>query len=194
MHVAFEVLKIVGFLPPASLTLCFADVVALVLGAVALAPDIAVVGMKAAFTVQIFTLSSGVCHRPGSPWAYDANMALGKEENRQEKWDEETVGKRSKKGMDIKGEGRIRNGLIYNFKPATGELFLVAADICGRYGGNRLGNHMCGRVRTKSGIAQARLAITHGMHEVVRAVDLVFHAAGTNAVYRKHPLVHKASP
>jgi alkylation response protein AidB-like acyl-CoA dehydrogenase len=37
-------------------------------------------------------------------------------------------------------------------------------------------------------IAQARLAITHGMHEAVRAVDLLFHAAGTNAVYRKHGL------
>src|SRR4030095_9431168 len=37
-------------------------------------------------------------------------------------------------------------------------------------------------------IAQARLAITHGMHEAVRAVDQVFHAAGTNAIYRKHHL------
>jgi len=37
-------------------------------------------------------------------------------------------------------------------------------------------------------IAQARLAITHGMHEAVRAVDLVFHAAGTNAVYTRNPL------
>ena len=37
-------------------------------------------------------------------------------------------------------------------------------------------------------IAQARLAITHGMHEAVRAVDIVFHAAGTNAVYRKNRL------
>jgi alkylation response protein AidB-like acyl-CoA dehydrogenase len=37
-------------------------------------------------------------------------------------------------------------------------------------------------------IAPARLVITHGMHEAVRAVDLVFHAAGTNAVYRKHRL------
>jgi alkylation response protein AidB-like acyl-CoA dehydrogenase len=37
-------------------------------------------------------------------------------------------------------------------------------------------------------IAQARLGITHGMHEAVRAVDLVFHAAGTNAIYRIHPL------
>jgi indole-3-acetate monooxygenase len=37
-------------------------------------------------------------------------------------------------------------------------------------------------------IAQARLAITHGMQEAVRAVDLVFHAAGTNALYRKYPL------
>ena len=37
-------------------------------------------------------------------------------------------------------------------------------------------------------IARARLAIAHGMHEAVRAVDIVFHAAGTNAVYRKYPL------
>jgi indole-3-acetate monooxygenase len=37
-------------------------------------------------------------------------------------------------------------------------------------------------------VVQARLAITHGMHEAVRAVDLVFHAAGTNAVYERNPL------
>jgi len=37
-------------------------------------------------------------------------------------------------------------------------------------------------------IAQARLAITRGMHESVRAVDRVFHAAGTNAIYRKYGL------
>jgi alkylation response protein AidB-like acyl-CoA dehydrogenase len=37
-------------------------------------------------------------------------------------------------------------------------------------------------------IAQARLAITHSMQEAVRAVDMVFHAAGTHAVYRKCPL------
>jgi indole-3-acetate monooxygenase len=37
-------------------------------------------------------------------------------------------------------------------------------------------------------ITQARLAITHGMHECARSVDLVFHAAGTNAVYVKNPL------
>jgi hypothetical protein len=128
MHVAFEVIKIVRFLPPASLTLGFADVAALGLGAVALAPDIAVIGIEKAFTVQTFTLSSWICHRPGSPPAYDAKMAVGKEENRQEKRDEEKAGRRSKKGIDIKGEGRRRNGLIYNFKLATGMLFLVAAD------------------------------------------------------------------
>ncbi len=33
-----------------------------------------------------------------------------------------------------------------------------------------------------------RLAITHSIHEAVRAVDIVFHAAGTNAVYRTNPL------
>ena len=37
-------------------------------------------------------------------------------------------------------------------------------------------------------IAQARLATTHAMHETVRAVDLVFRAAGTNATYTRNPL------
>ena len=37
-------------------------------------------------------------------------------------------------------------------------------------------------------IARARLAITHAIHEAVRAVDLVFHAAGTNAIYSSNPL------
>ncbi len=37
-------------------------------------------------------------------------------------------------------------------------------------------------------IAQARLAITHAIRESVRAVDLLFEAAGTTAVYRSHPI------
>jgi alkylation response protein AidB-like acyl-CoA dehydrogenase len=37
-------------------------------------------------------------------------------------------------------------------------------------------------------IVQARLATTHAMHETVRAVDLVFRAAGTNAIYTRNPL------
>jgi alkylation response protein AidB-like acyl-CoA dehydrogenase len=37
-------------------------------------------------------------------------------------------------------------------------------------------------------IVQARLAIAHGMHEAARSVDIVFHAAGTNAVYERNPL------
>ena len=37
-------------------------------------------------------------------------------------------------------------------------------------------------------VAQVRLAIAHGMREAVRAVDLVFHAAGTNAIYSRNPL------
>lgn len=37
-------------------------------------------------------------------------------------------------------------------------------------------------------IAQARLALVHAMHESVRAVDKVFHAAGTNAIYTRLPL------
>ena len=37
-------------------------------------------------------------------------------------------------------------------------------------------------------VVQARLAITHALHEAVRSVDLVFHAAGTNAVYAHNRL------
>ena len=37
-------------------------------------------------------------------------------------------------------------------------------------------------------IVQARLATTHAMHETVRAVDLVFRAAGTNAIHTYNPL------
>jgi alkylation response protein AidB-like acyl-CoA dehydrogenase len=37
-------------------------------------------------------------------------------------------------------------------------------------------------------IARARLAITHAIHEAVRAVDIVFQAAGTNAIYSSNPL------
>jgi len=37
-------------------------------------------------------------------------------------------------------------------------------------------------------LAQARVAITHAMRESLRAVDLLFHAAGTNAIHRRHPL------
>jgi indole-3-acetate monooxygenase len=45
-----------------------------------------------------------------------------------------------------------------------------------------------GRSDIDAPIVQARLAITHGMHEAARAVDIIFHAAGTNAVYEKNPL------
>jgi indole-3-acetate monooxygenase len=37
-------------------------------------------------------------------------------------------------------------------------------------------------------VVQARLAITHALHEAVRSVDLVFHAAETNAVYGQNQL------
>lgn len=37
-------------------------------------------------------------------------------------------------------------------------------------------------------LTRARLAITHGIHEARRAVDLLFHAAGTNAVYARSHL------
>ena len=37
-------------------------------------------------------------------------------------------------------------------------------------------------------ITQGRLAITHAVRDSVRAVDLLFHAAGSNAVYQKNSL------
>ncbi len=37
-------------------------------------------------------------------------------------------------------------------------------------------------------LAQARLAILHAIHEFVRAVDLVFHTAGTTAIFTVNPL------
>ena len=36
-------------------------------------------------------------------------------------------------------------------------------------------------------IARARLAVTNAMRESVKAIDLLFHAAGTNAIHRRHP-------
>ena len=37
-------------------------------------------------------------------------------------------------------------------------------------------------------LTQARLAITHSIHQAVRAVDILFHAAGTNAIHRRNGL------
>lgn len=37
-------------------------------------------------------------------------------------------------------------------------------------------------------LAQARLAITHSIHEAAKAVDILFHAAGTNAIHRRNGL------
>jgi alkylation response protein AidB-like acyl-CoA dehydrogenase len=37
-------------------------------------------------------------------------------------------------------------------------------------------------------LTQTRLAITHSIHEAARAVDILFHAAGTNAIHRRNGL------
>jgi len=53
----------------------------------------------------------------------------------------------------------------------------------------RLWRVLCaGQTPSDHDIAQGRLALVHAMHESVRAVDKVFHAAGTNAIYTRHPL------
>jgi alkylation response protein AidB-like acyl-CoA dehydrogenase len=43
-------------------------------------------------------------------------------------------------------------------------------------------------IDTAQAIAHLRLAVTHAIHESVRAVDLVFHAPGTNAIFTDNPL------
>jgi len=45
-----------------------------------------------------------------------------------------------------------------------------------------------GQTPSDQQVAQARLSLVHAMHESVRAVDKVFHAAGTNAIYTRLPL------
>ena len=45
-----------------------------------------------------------------------------------------------------------------------------------------------GEEPTDRQVAQGRLALVHAMHESARAVDKVFHAAGTNAMYTRLPL------
>jgi indole-3-acetate monooxygenase len=53
----------------------------------------------------------------------------------------------------------------------------------------RLWRTLCaGKSPSDQEIAQGRLALVHAMHEAVRAVDKVFHAAGTNAIYTRLPL------
>ena len=53
----------------------------------------------------------------------------------------------------------------------------------------RLWDELCtGAAPSDRAVAQARLAIVHAMHEATRAVDKVFHAAGTNAIYTGLPL------
>jgi alkylation response protein AidB-like acyl-CoA dehydrogenase len=53
----------------------------------------------------------------------------------------------------------------------------------------RLWDTLCaGNAPSDREMASARLALVHAMHESVRAVDKVFHAAGTNAIYTRMPL------
>jgi hypothetical protein len=81
MHRAFEVIKIVGFLPPASLRVDFAGVATLGLGTEALTGHIAVVGMENPLAVLTVRLWSGMCHGPVSPQAHDLKIAAWKEAN-----------------------------------------------------------------------------------------------------------------
>ena len=54
--------------------------------------------------------------------------------------------------------------------------------------GRLWGTLSAGQEPTDREIAQGRLSLVHAMHESVRAVDKVFHAAGTNAIYTRLPL------
>jgi hypothetical protein len=67
MHRAFEVIEIVGLLPPALLRVDFAGVAAVGLGTEALTGHIAVVGMENPLAVLTVILLYGMCHEPESP-------------------------------------------------------------------------------------------------------------------------------
>jgi hypothetical protein len=81
MHRAFEVIKIFGFLPPASLRVDFAGVATRGLGTEALTGHIAVVEMENPLAVLTVRLVSGMCHGPVSPQAHDLKIAAWKEAN-----------------------------------------------------------------------------------------------------------------
>ena len=55
-------------------------------------------------------------------------------------------------------------------------------------GGLREGAVSEGGPRLDRAVARAQLAITHSLNEAVRVADLVFHAAGTNAISTQHRL------
>ncbi len=47
---------------------------------------------------------------------------------------------------------------------------------------------LSGKAEVDKEVLQARLAVTHAVHESVRAIDLLYHASGTNAVRRSNLL------
>jgi len=78
------------------------------------------------------------------------------------------------------GEPAVETAALYNHRLVFATLFSAVV-------ANSLGIAR-GAADPTLVIAQARLAIVHAMHEAVRSVDLVFHAAGTNAIYCRNPL------
>jgi len=75
MHRAFEVIEIVGLLPPALLRVDFAGLAAVGLGTEALTAHIAVVGMENPLAVLTVRRLSGMCHGSESPQAHDLQVA-----------------------------------------------------------------------------------------------------------------------
>jgi indole-3-acetate monooxygenase len=83
----------------------------------------------------------------------------------------------------------LRNRPLVQTRLAEAEAILNAARAYVVDSMGTLWDVVCGKAADPSiAIAQARLAIVHAMHEAVRSVDLVFHAAGTNAIYNRNPL------
>src|SRR5262245_2466536 len=83
----------------------------------------------------------------------------------------------------------LRNRALVQTQIAEAEAILSAARAYVVTSVETTWNAVCAGVPDPSReIAQARLAITHGMHEAVRVVDRLFHAAGTNGIYRKYGL------
>ena len=81
---AAEVIPVAGLVQPTALTVSFAGLAARGLGAVALAPGAARVGIKEGLAVLTLTLGEWTSHWPASPQVNDLHTAAWREENGEE--------------------------------------------------------------------------------------------------------------
>ena len=103
---ACEVIAVGWLVEPATLAGGLAGLAARGLGAVALAPGAARVGIKEGLTVLTLAFAEWTSHWPASPQAHDPKIAAWKEENGGKKAAAEEDRRRRKKGMNIQFFGK----------------------------------------------------------------------------------------